>query len=78
MPCTALANLILFEKLLEEQGDFKEEVCNAFFVAATRAVFTRSMCTEVFSTAITDSIRIVIIMTGGRNCLLFNKNFTAN
>ena len=78
MPCSALANLILFEKLLEEQGDFEEEVCNAFFVAGTGAVFTRSMRTEVFSTAITDSIRIVIIMTGGRNCLLFNKNFTAN
>ncbi len=78
MPCSALANLILFEKLLEEKKNFKEEVCNAFFVAGTGAVFTRSMCTEVFSTAITDSIRIVIIMTGGRNCLLFNKNFTAN
>ena len=78
MPCSALANLILLEKLLEEQGDFEEELFNSALVAGTGAVFTRSMCTEVFSTAITDSIRIVIIMTGGRNCLLFNKNFTAN
>ena len=67
-----------FENLLEEQLNLKEELYNALFVAGTGAVFGRSMCTEVFSTAITDFIRIVIIMTGGRNCLLFNKNFTAN
>ena len=62
MPCSALANLILFEKLLEEKKNFKEEVCNAFFVAATRAVFTRSMCTEVFSTGVTDTVVIVVGM----------------
>ena len=35
---SAVANSVHLENLLEEKKDFEEEVCNAFFVAITRAI----------------------------------------
>lgn len=43
-------------------------------MADAGAVFTRSMCAKIFSTVITDSIRIAIIMTCCRDNLLFYKH----
>ena len=63
MPCSALANLILFEKLLEEQGDFEEELFNSALVAGTGAVFTRSMCTEIFSADVTNTVTVLVNVT---------------
>ena len=73
MSLTASAGLIYPEQLPEETHDFVNESGKATLMAITRAVFTRSMWTEIFSTAITDFIRIVIIMTCCRDNLLFYK-----
>ena len=73
MSLTASAGLIYPEQLPEETHDFVNESGKATLMAITRAVFTRSMWTEIFSTAITDFIRIVIIMTCCRDDLLLYK-----
>ena len=74
MPCSALANLILFEKLLEEKKNFKEEVCNAFFVAGTGAVFTRigrfgriDRFACLFSATVAVSVVVIVKMTESFN-----------
>ena len=41
MPSSALANTVLFENLLEEQLNLKEQLYNALFVAGTGAVCGR-------------------------------------
>ena len=74
MCLTASADFIDPEEFPEETHDFVNESGKAALMAITRAVFTRSMCTEIFSAAIADSIRIVIIMTCCRNDLLFHKH----
>ena len=73
MPCSALANLILFEKLLEEQGDFEEELFNSALVASARAVFC-----HVFSATVALAVMVGVSMICRWNDFLLNKDFTAN
>ena len=71
---SALANPVLFENLLEEQLNLKEQLCNALFVAGTGAVFSRIIRLRridrfacLFSATVAVSVVIIVKMTESFN-----------
>ena len=72
--CSALADFVLFENFLEEQSDFEEEVCNAFLMAGTGAIFSRIIRLRridrfacLFSATVAVSIVVIVKMTESFN-----------